>query len=160
MQRLLFACALSASLFGCKKKDDGGGSKEGAECITAAQQVAPLYLAGAKKTKPDTKVTELELTGHVNATCTLDGWSPDVIKCFDGVKSEADLTACDKKLSKDQADKLDKALLEAFAGEAGSAAAPLPAASSAAPAAGSADGSGSAAAPAADGSAAGSGSGS
>jgi hypothetical protein len=129
MTKLLFACVLA--LIACEKKKADKG--EGPACITAAQQAAPRFLASAKKTRPDTKVTELELTGHINAACTLDAWSPDTIKCFDGAKSDADVTACDKQLTKDQSDKLDKAILEAFTGEAATPA----------PAEGSATGSGS-----------------
>ena len=70
-------------------------------CVTATTSHTvvrvDLYLAGAKKSKPDTKVTELELAGHINATCTLDGWSPELIKCFDGVKSDNDLAVCAKR---------------------------------------------------------------
>ena len=144
----VFAIGMSVASFGCKK---------GGDCQKAIDHSMELSKADMSKMPgmDDKMMGKLKDMGVQH--CKDDKWPEDAIKCMTDAKSETDSQACFSKLSHEQQDKMNKAMMEMMksampatppgtADMGGSAAA-----GSAAPAAG--EGS---AAPAAAGSAAGS----
>jgi len=75
---------------------DDGGPEPSADCVTTAQQIASIVIAGA-----DPGVRGHYEQGRANmirvmaSACTAQGWNADKQQCFRLAKVEADIRACE-----------------------------------------------------------------
>jgi hypothetical protein len=82
-------------------QDDDGGPEPSADCVTTAQQIASVVIAGA-----DPGVRGHYEQGRGNmirvmaAACTSQGWTADKQQCFRLAKLETDIRACEAKFPK------------------------------------------------------------
>jgi hypothetical protein len=80
---------------------DDGGPAPSADCVTTAQQIASVVIAGA-----DPGVRGHYEQGRANmirvmaAACTSQGWTADKQQCFRLAKLETDIRACEAKFPK------------------------------------------------------------
>lgn len=81
--------------------EDGGGPEPSADCVTTAQQIASVVIAGA-----DPGVRGHYEQGRANmirvmaTACTAQGWNADKQQCFRLAKIEADIRACEAMFPK------------------------------------------------------------
>lgn len=107
---LVFVAALSLAAFGCKKK--------GGDCASAINHSMELSKADMSKMPgmDDKMLGKLKDLGVQH--CKDDKWSDDAIKCMNDAKAEADAKACYSKLSNDQQEKMNKAMMDAMTASA------------------------------------------
>jgi hypothetical protein len=106
----VLAIALSFAATGCKKKGD---------CTAAINHSMDLAKADMQKMPgmDDKIVDKLKSIGVQH--CTDDKWPAEVLTCMNDAKTETDAQACYSKLSKDQQDKMNGAMMEEMMKSAG-----------------------------------------
>src|SRR6476660_873303 len=97
MKTLAFVIASVLVVAGCKKGGDC------AKAIDKSMEVAKL---------PDDAKTQAKMRELAVQHCKDDKWSDDVLTCMTSAKSEAEAQGCYGKLSKDQQDKMNKAVMD------------------------------------------------
>lgn len=120
----VFVAALAFGAFGCKK---GGG-----DCGKAIDNSMALSKADMQKMPgvDDKMLAKMKDIGLQH--CKDDKWSDEAVKCMSDAKAEADARTCYDKLSHDQQEKMNHAVMDAMKSVMGAPpAAPAPAATSA-----------------------------
>ena len=108
MKKIVLIALLVAA--GCSKKGSAGGS--GGECEAAMTKGTDSLLTTVKTRAGNPQAIEslTEMVGKMKATlttrCTEDKWSADAVDCFSKLTSQAELRACEQKLSEEQRNKL------------------------------------------------------
>ena len=158
MKYLLFVCATTLAVTGCKKKDDAAATAPaGDDCgsvIPAAIDRVMPEMAKQMTGLPPEKVAQIgpKMKEVLLTRCVADKWPAEHLACIAVGKTNADMMKCDKSLPQDAKDKLKADLAVAMkdildlGGGPGAMGKPHEDTGSAAPAAGSDSGSGSAAA--------------
>jgi hypothetical protein len=120
MNKLSIVLVSALAFAGCKKK---GGAADCEKAIDHSMELSKADMAKmpGMDDKTMTKMRDLGLQ-H----CKDDKWSDEVVKCMIDAKTETEGQGCYNKLSKDQQDKMNKAVMEM----APPPAAPTPAAGS------------------------------
>jgi hypothetical protein len=109
-----FLMVLSLAAFGCKK---------GADCDKAIANSMELSKADmAKMPGADKMMGKMRDMGLQH--CKDDKWSSDAVKCMGDAKTETEAQGCYNKLTADQRDKMNKAMMEMMTPPAGSDMAP------------------------------------
>ena len=103
MKKILFLAALLA-ISGCKKK--------GGDCTAAIEHSMELSKADMSKMPGmDDKILG-KLKGVAIQHCNDDKWPAEATKCMTGAKTESDGQACYGKLSQDQQQKMNQAMMD------------------------------------------------
>lgn len=100
----VFVAALALSAFGCKKK--------GGDCAGAIDHSMELSKDSMSKMPGMDDKMMGKLKDIAVSHCQEDKWPDEVLKCMSDAKAEADDQACFTKLTKDQQDKMNKAMME------------------------------------------------
>jgi hypothetical protein len=103
--------ALALAAFGCKKK---GGDCAGAIDHSMEMSKAQMSKMPGMDDKMMGKLKDLAVQ-H----CQEDKWSDEVTKCMSDAKAEADSQGCFSKLTKEQQEKMNKAMMEVVMKSAG-----------------------------------------
>ncbi len=126
---IVVIAALSLAAFGCKKKSAGSGSGSGAvggggDCSAAIANSMEVSKAEMTKMPGVDDNALAKMRDLAVKHCTDDKWSDDVIKCMVGAKTQAEAQGCYGKLTPEQQDTMNKAMIHMMApptGGAGSA---------------------------------------
>ncbi|HSR99856.1 MAG TPA: hypothetical protein VLM79_22535 [Kofleriaceae bacterium] len=107
MKKIILIALLVAA--GCSKKGASGGS--GGECEAAMAKGTDSLMTTVKtRANPQMMESVTEMVGKMKSTlttrCTEDKWSPESIDCFSKITSQAELRACEQKLTEEQRNKL------------------------------------------------------
>jgi|SRR5580704_531159 hypothetical protein len=103
---LAFVAALSLAAVGCNKK--------GADCGNAITNSMEISKANMQKMPgvDDKMMAKMKDIGLQH--CKDDKWSDDALKCMSDAKTEADAQSCYGKLSHDQQEKMNHAIMDAM----------------------------------------------
>jgi hypothetical protein len=108
---LVLVAALSFAALGCKKK--------GADCDNAIHNSMKVSKSDLQKAPGMDSKTMQKMTDIGIQHCKDDKWSADAIKCMVDAKDEATAQGCYGKLSADQQQKMNDAVMGAMGGGAG-----------------------------------------
>lgn len=106
MKTIVLIALLAAA--GCKK----GSSASGSDCDAAIAKAMDSMLATVKTRAPSPQIQEsmTEMVGKMKTTltqrCNEDKWSSETVECFTKVKAQAEMQACEQKLTNEQRTKL------------------------------------------------------
>jgi hypothetical protein len=106
MKTIVLIALLAAA--GCKKSS----SASGPDCDGAIAKGMESVLATVKSRAPSPQIQEslTEMVGKMRTTltqrCNEDKWSPETVECFTKLSSQAEMQACEQKLTNEQRTKL------------------------------------------------------
>jgi hypothetical protein len=100
----VFVAALALAAVGCKKK--------GGDCAGAIDHSMELSKDSMSKMPGMDDKMISKLKDIAVQHCQEDKWPDEVMKCMSDAKAEADDQACYTKLTKEQQDKMNKAMME------------------------------------------------